>query len=254
MTVRRAVVALAVPAVVLGAACSGGDGQATLTLLAAASLTDAFADVAEAFEASRDDVALELSFDASSSLREQILEGAPADLFASADPVDVQRVVDAGLAATTPVVFASNRLELVVPEGNPAGVRRLADLARPDLLVGLCAPEVPCGRLARAALDRAGVVAAVDTEALDVRELLTQVGAGELDVGVAYRTDAIAGAEAVDGVLIDGPEATVTDLPIVVLAGAADDGDGGEAAEAFVAFVRSRRGQRILAEHGFGPP
>jgi molybdate transport system substrate-binding protein len=251
MTVRRAVVALAVPAVALVGACGGADGRTALTVLAAASLTDAVADLADAFEASRPDVVVEVSVGASSMLREQILEGAPADVFASADPADAARVVDGGAAEGAPVVVASNRLELVVPEGNPAGVVGLEDLARPDLLVGLCARPVPCGRLARAALDRAGVTPAVDSEALDVRELLTRVAARELDVAVTYRTDAVAAAGSVDGIALEAPGATETQLPIVVLDGA---GGGRDAARDFVAFVGSPAGQRILARHGFGPP
>jgi molybdate transport system substrate-binding protein len=180
-----------------------------------------------------------LSFAGSSSLRAQILDGAPADVFASASSTDMDAVTDRS------EVFATNTLQVVVPADNPGDVAGLADLADPGLLVGLCAPQVPCGRLSRAALAAAGVEVAPDTEEPDVRSLLTKVAAGELDAGVVYRTDVLAAGEAVRGIdLPIGIDATA-EYPIAAL-----DPRG----DAFVAFVLGDEGRAILAAHGFGPP
>jgi molybdate transport system substrate-binding protein len=237
-------------AVLATQACSADDGRATLTVLAAASLTDAFTDVARAFEAAHAGTEVDVDFGASSSLREQVLAGAPADVLASADPLDVEALADAGALAGRAEPFAANVLELAVPSGNPAGVTGLGDLARSELLVGLCAPQPPCGRLARQVLARAGVVASVDTEAPDVRALLTQVASGDLDVGVVYRTDVAARRGDVDGVPLVGRDEVTTRYPVAVL----DEADDEELAAAFVAFVLSGEGRAILTEHGFLPP
>lgn len=214
-------------------ACTSDDPE-TLDVFAASSLTDAFGDIEAAFEAEHDvDVVLNLA--ASSALREQILAGAPADVFASANQSNMDRVTDDSQ------VFATNRLQIVVPETNPGNVEGIDDLARDELLVGLCAVEVPCGELAIEALDLAGVTASVDTEEPDVRSLLAKVAAGELDVGIVYRTDVLSAGDAVRGIDLD----VAATYPIASLHA---DGD------AFVEFVRSEEGQAILAEHGFGPP
>ena len=216
------------------AAC-GADEQDTLDVFAASSLTDAFGAIETAFEADHDvDVVLNVA--ASSALREQILAGAPADVFASANRSNLDAVADGSQ------VFATNRLQLVVPAANPGGVDGIDDLARDDLLVGLCAVEVPCGELAHEALDLAGVTASVDTEEPDVRSLLAKVVAGELDVGIVYATDVRSAGDAVRGIDLD----VVASYPIAALT---DDED----AAAFVDFVLSEEGQAILAEHGFGP-
>jgi molybdate transport system substrate-binding protein len=231
-------------------ACSGDGGGATLTVLAAASLTDAFTDVARAFEEAHPGTDVALDFAASSALREQVLAGAPAHVFAAADRREVEALADAGALDGRPTPFATNVLELAVPEGNPGAVTGLADLGRPELLVGLCAPEVPCGRLAREVLARAGIDAAVDTEAPDVRALRTQVASGDLDVGVVYRTEVAAGRGDIEGVAL--PEAG--DLPARYPIAVLDDAEDEDLAAAFVAFVLSDAGQAVLADHGFLAP
>jgi molybdate transport system substrate-binding protein len=225
-----------VVAIVLLLAACGADDEETLDVFAASSLTDAFAAIETAFEDSHDvDVVLNLG--ASSALREQILAGAPADVFAAADQSNVDAV------AEDSEVFATNRLQIVVPSGNPGGVDGIDDLARDELLVGLCAEEVPCGALARQAVDDAGVTPVPDTEEPDVRSLLAKVAGGELDVGIVYRTDVLAAGDAVRGIDLD----VVATYPIAAL-------DDGATAAAFVDFVLSDEGQAILADHGFGPP
>ncbi|CAN5691340.1 molybdate ABC transporter substrate-binding protein [soil metagenome] len=269
MTAARVLVVAA--ALLLSApACSGGGGggddtrdtststtggaavstlEGTLTVLAAASLTDAFGALALLFELAHPGVIVELNFGPSSGLREQILNGAPADVFASADPSNMDQLVDAG-AAPAPEVFATNQLQIAVPPGNPAGVSGLADFADDDLLVGLCAEEVPCGRFAREALANAGVTPALDTNAPDVRALLTQIESGDLDAGLVYRTDVLAAGDTVEGIDLPADQNVTADYPIARLSEAADV----EVAEAFVAFVLSPDGRAILASFGFDEP
>lgn len=220
-----------------------------MVVFAAASLTDAFTALGNAFDDSGRRFGIEFNFAGSSSLREQILAGAPADVFASANPPNMSALVDAG-EASAPTNFAANRLQIAVPPGNPAGVTSLADLADEDRLVGLCAEEVPCGAFARQALERAAVVASVDTNEADVRALLTKIEAGELDVGIVYRSDVRAAGAAVVGIDIPTEINVVATYPIAVLTGSRHYRE----AEAFVAFVRSPEGQGILASFGFERP
>ncbi len=235
----------------LAAACGGGGGgtdDAEVLVFAAASLTDAFSDLESAFEAANPGVDVELNLAGSSRLREQILAGAPADVFAAADEATMAAVVDAGLAPA-PTVFAHNRLALAVPADNPAAITSLADLERPELLVGLCAVGVPCGDLARAGLAQAGIEASIDTEEPDVRSLLNKLAAGELDAGMVYTTDVLAAADVVSVPLPPSVD-VVAVYPIVAL----DDAPAGDLAQAFVAFVSSPDGLAILADHGFEAP
>ena len=230
-------------------ATSDPSSAGSITVFAAASLSDAFTEVADRFEAVDGDVSVELSFAGSSSLREQILGGAPADVFASADEADMDRLVEAG-EVESPEVFATNRLQIVVPAGNPAGVEGLEDLADPDLLIGLCAEEVPCGRLGRDALDAAGVTPAPDTDEPDVRALLTKVEAGELDAGLVYVTDVLAAGDAVEGIDLPAEGAVVASYPIA----ATTRSEHPEAVRAFIEFVLGAEGQAILERSGFERP
>lgn len=224
---------------------SGG----SITVFAAASLSDAFTEVADRFEEANEDVSVELSFAGSSSLREQILGGAPADVFASADEADMDRLVEAG-EVEPPEVFATNRLQIVVPAGNPAGVEGLDDFADPDLLIGLCAEEVPCGHLGREALGQAGVTPAPDTDEPDVRALLTKVEAGELDAGLVYVTDVVAAGDAVEGVDLPAEVDVVASYPIA----ATTRSEHPDAARRFIEFVLGAEGQAILERSGFERP
>jgi molybdate transport system substrate-binding protein len=222
----------------------------SITVFAAASLTDAFGEIADEFEAANPGVSVESNFGASSALREQILAGAPADVFASANLSNMDQVVEADAAAGDARTFATNRLEIVVPAGNPADVTGLAAFGDDDLLVGLCAAEVPCGDLGREALANAGVTPAVDTEEPDVRSLLTKVEAGELDAGLVYATDVLAAGDAVQGIEIPAADNVVAEYPVATLA----EGGAAEVADAFVAYVLSDAGQDILASYGFDSP
>jgi molybdate transport system substrate-binding protein len=249
------------PLLVLGA-CGGSEVETTTTpapssglegevlVSAAASLTDAFAEVETQFETANHGVDVVLNLGPSSGLREQILEGAPADVFASANTSNMDQVAEAGEVAGESQVFARNLLQIAVPSGNPAGVTGLEDFGRDELLIGLCAVGVPCGDFAREALANAGVTPSIDTNEADVRALLTKVELGELDAGITYVTDVASTGGAVDGVDIPEDANVVAEYPIAVLANAPNP----DAASAFVDFVLSDEGQEILDDFGFAAP
>jgi len=237
---RIAPVALAL----LLAAC-GSTSTEEIRVSAASSLTEAFGDIETAFEAANPGVDVVLNLGGSSALREQILGGAPVDVFASANPENM-RAVD-GMIDGAAVVFARNHLQLAVPSGNPGAARSLTDLERPELFVGLCAEPVPCGSLAHQVLDGAGIRADVDTFEPDVRSLVTKLEASELDAGLVYATDVLASDE-VSGV--GAPSPTGTDYEIAALGSATDPALAAD----FVAFVLSDEGQAILTTRGFATP
>lgn len=217
---------------------------------AAASLTDAFEAIKEAFEDENPEVTVLFNFGPSSGLRAQIIEGAPADVFASADRPNMEQVVDAGGVSGSARIFARNLLQIAVPAGNPAGITGLEDFARTDLLIGLCARDVPCGSFARRALEKAGVVPAVDTNETDVRALMSKIEADEVDAGITYVTDVISSEGRLEGIEIPHEYNVTADYPIAVLA----DAPNPQAAATFLAFVLSERGQQILQGYGFASP
>lgn len=220
--------------------------EGTITVFAAASLTDAFEEIGATFEQANPGAAVEFNFAASSALREQILAGAPADVFASANQSNMVAVADGGVVDGSPTTFALNRLEIAAPAGNPGGVTGLADFADSELLIGLCAAEVPCGEFGREALGLAGVEPSIDTNEPDVRSLLTKVEEGELDAGIVYHTDVVAAGERVEGIEIPAEHNVVADYPIAALRTSG-------AAAAFVAYVVSPGGAAILERYGFDP-
>jgi molybdate transport system substrate-binding protein len=223
--------------------------EGDITVFAAASLTDAFDEVGTAFEEANPDVNVEFNYGPSSGLREQILEGAPADVFASANTSNMDQVVE-GDAAESPESFVTNQLQIAVPAGNPGEVDGLDDFGDADLLIGLCAEDVPCGEFGREALANAGVTPEVDTNEADVRALLTKVESGDLDAGIVYVTDVLAAGDAVEGVEIPAEDNVTATYPIAALI----DSGNAEVAQAFVDFVLSDEGQEILASYGFDSP
>lgn len=244
--------AWALAVAVLSTACDGSSPTADQELLvsAAASLAGAFAEIESAFEAATPGVDVLLNLGGSSTLRAQILEGAPADVFASANISNMQLVSDAGEVDGEPEVFARNFLQIAVPPGNPGDVSGLEDFGREELLVGLCAEPVPCGEFARQALARAGVTPAIDTDEPDVRALLTKVELGELDAGITYVTDVTSSGGGVEGVDIPDDLNVTAEYPIAVIT----DAPYPDGARAFVAFVLSEAGRSILADYGFSSP
>ena len=242
--------ALAALLVVAGCGTAGTTGDGRITVFAAASLTETFTRLGEDFEAANPGVEVVFNFGGSSALAQQIAQGAPADVFASAAPANMAQVVDAGGTAAEPVTFARNRLEIAVPAGNPAGVTGLADFADADAKIALCAEQVPCGAAAKRAFEAAGVTARPDTVEQDVKAVLTKVRLGEVDAALVYRTDVESAAGEVEGIGFPEADRTVNDYPIAPLARARD----AAGARAFVDFVRSDRGRAVLAEAGFDAP
>jgi molybdate transport system substrate-binding protein len=230
--------------------CGDDRSQEQVTVSAAASLTDAFESVAAAFEEDNPGVDVVLNLAGSASLREQILGGAPVDVFASADMANMAQLVAAGATAGEPLVFARNQLQIAVPAGNPGRVTGIEDFADDALFLGLCAVGVPCGDFARQALAEAGVDPAIDTQEPDVRSLLTKIVEGELDAGIVYATDVMAAGSAVEGIDLPDEVNIAVDYPIAVLAGAPNP----VLAQEFVEFVRSPHGQALLTEYGFALP
>lgn len=215
-----------------------------VTVYAAASLAGAFDEIAEAFTTEHPGVQVVPVYDGSSTLVTQILEGAPADVFASADEANMTKAAD---AAVDPTLFTSNTLVIAVPAANPGGVETLADLA--EVTTVLCAPEVPCGAASASLLEGAGVAVDAVSFEQNVTAVLTKVEAGEADAGLVYATDVI-GDDDVEVIVPDSAADVVNRYPITALAEARNP----DAASAFVAFVLSDAGQSILAAHGFGAP
>ena len=220
-----------------------------LTIYAAASLKQAFDELSTVFEARHPSLeVLPVVYDGSSTLATQLIEGAPADLFASADEATMQRTVDAG-ATADPRLFATNTLVVATPVGNPGEVEDLTDLADDSVTVVLCAPEVPCGAASRTLLESAGVPVSPASWEQSVTAVLTKVSAGEADAGLVYATD-VRGRSDVASFAPAGAADVVNRYPIAALT----DAENPEAAAAFVEFVLSADGQAVLAGLGFGSP
>lgn len=232
-----------------GSADPGVELTGELRIFAAASLRAAFDALATRFEQRHPSLeVLPISYDGSSTLATQLIEGAPADVFAAADEATMSRVAAAGVA-TEPVTFASNTLVIAVPRGNPGGVKTIEDLADPALSVVLCAPEVPCGAASVTLLADNGVTVTPASLEQNVTAVLTKVATGEADAGLVYATD-VRGDDAVAAVAAAGSERVVNRYPIAAL----EEATNPAAAAAFVAFVASEDGRAVLAERGFGAP
>ena len=246
-------VAAALAAVVVLTACTGGRDQASngseILVSAAASLTDAFTEIEATFEDQNPGVDVLLNLAGSATLSSQIIEGAPADVFASASVTNMIPVVEGGRASTKPAVFALNDMQIAVPLGNPGNVSGLDDFSNEALLLGLCAEGVPCGDLARDVLATAGVDASLDTNEPNVRALLTKIELAELDAGIVYTTD-VRASVTVEGIEIPPQFNTSTGYSIVALS----DAGNPEGAATFVTFVQSAEGREILARYGFSTP
>ena len=222
-----------------------------LTVYAAASLTVAFDELATRFEELHPGLdVMPIVYDGSSTLAAQLVEGAPADVFASADETTMATVADAGLLAAPAQLFASNTLVIALPPGNPADVTGLDDLARPEVSVVLCAVDVPCGSAAQRLLAAAGLRVTPVSEEQNVAGVLTKIKADEADAGLVYATDVAAAGTAVASIVPAGAADVVNHYPLAALADAANP----TAAAAFVSFTLGPHGQAVLADHGFQAP
>lgn len=251
MTKRFAVMTAAVLAATILSGCGGQQTtRPQLTVYAAASLTTSFTELADAFAETHPQIdVLPLVFDGSSTLATQLIAGAPADVFASADLRTMDRVEQAGLLAGQARVFATNTLQIAVAPGNPLGISELSDLADPALDVIYCAPEVPCGAAAHTLLESAGIRIVADSEEQNVTAVATKVRLGEADAGIVYATDIRSAQGELDGVTIPGAELATNHYAIGTLSA----GDTAAANE-FLDWVLSQEGQTILASYGFGQP
>ena len=247
------------------AACQPRSAAApqTLTIFAAASLTGAFEELAGQFEAGHPGVDVVLNFAGSNQLAQQLALGAPADIFASANPQQMQVVLDAGrVASGAPQDFAGNRLVVIYPAGNPGGLQALPDLATPGMRLVLAAPAVPVGQYTLDFLDKASqasefpagykdqVLANVVSYEENVRSVLGKVALGEADAGVVYTSD-IQGSDAAEIGRLEIPDAfnTVATYPIAPLTDSAQP----VLAESFISLVLSSEGQAVLETYGFLP-
>lgn len=229
---------------------STGSDDATLTVFAAASLTEPFAEIGTRFEAEHTGVTVEFAFAGSADLAAQLQQGAPGDVFASADTPTMTTVAADDLLEGDAASFATNVLRIATPPDDPAGVASLADLARDDVTVVLCAPEVPCGAAAQQVQDAAGVQIRPASEESSVTDVLTKVTSGEADAGLVYVTDIARAGDAVRGVAFPEADAAVNTYPIASLAGSANP----DLARDFVEFVTGSPGREVLADAGFGSP
>lgn len=240
-------------------ACGASDTPHTLTVYAAASLTDAFAEIARAFEAETPGVTVILNFGGSQNLRTQIEQGAPADVFASANLKEMDALVAQDfVAAEAPQMFLTNRLVVILPKDNPAGIKSLEDLGDPGLKLVLAAEEVPAGRYARQILGSLNALYGADyadrvlanlvSNEDNIRQAVTKVQLGEADASIVYLSDAVAAPELLR-ITIPAEVNVIAEYPIAPLVESANP----ELAETFIAYVLSPAGQASLEKWGFTP-
>jgi molybdate transport system substrate-binding protein len=234
------------------APASSPEGSASggaIAVLAAASLTEAFTQIGKDFEAVNPGSTVTFSFGSSATLATQIVQGAPADVFAAASPATMKTVTIAG-AANSPTDFASNTLEIAVVKGNPRNITGLQDFADESKRIALCAPQVPCGAAAVKAFAAAKIVPKPDTLEQDVKAALQKVASDEVDAAMVYKTDVIAAGEEVDGIAFPEAQQAINTYPIATL----KESKNPALATAFVDYVVSPEGQAVLAEAGFAKP
>lgn len=231
-------------------AVGGGQAANTLTVFAAASLKAPFTALAKDFEASHPGTKVALSFAGSADLATQLDQGAPADVFASADVKNMNKVAGAGLVDGTPANFASNVLEIAVPPSNPAKIGSFADLARPGVKVVMCAAQVPCGAAAKSIEGKSGVRLTPVSEESSVTDVLGKVTSGEADAGLVYVTDVRAAGTKVTGIPFPESASAVNRYPIAGV----KTSKGKDLAAAFIALVTGTQGRQVLADAGFGKP
>jgi molybdate transport system substrate-binding protein len=235
------------PAASAGSSTAALSGQ--ITVFAAASLTGSFTTIGKQFEAAHPGTKVVFSFGPSSGLATQIIQGAPADVFASASPKNMAQVATAKAAATS-TNFAKNQMEIAVPPANPAKITQLSDLSKPKIKVVLCAAAVPCGATARAVFTNAKLTVKPVSNEVDVKSTLAKVQLGEADAGVVYVTDVLAAGSKVKGIEIPAGVNAWTEYPIAPLTASKN----APLAQAFVDYVLSSDGATQLAAAGFEKP
>jgi molybdate transport system substrate-binding protein len=228
---------------------SGPSGQ-TLTVFAAASLKTTFTELGTEFERSHAGTEVTFSFGGSSDLVTQLQQGAPADVFASADTTNMDKATGDDLVQGDPLNFASNTLEIAVPPDNPAEITSFVDLSKPGVKLVVCAPQVPCGTATQKVETATGIQLKPVSEENSVTDVLNKVTSGEADAGVVYKTDVKGAEDKVMGVPFPEASEVVNVYPIAVLAGS----ENADLAQQFVDLVTSDQGQQVLADAGFAKP
>jgi molybdate transport system substrate-binding protein len=260
-TVRRGIGVGLVAVAIAGLGLVGGTGLAgaqktkkvtgTITVSAAASTTEAFTKMSADFQKRNPGATVMFNFGSSGTLARQVEGGAPADVFASADGANMQKLVTGGEVTAEPTVFAANLLTIVVKPGNPSKVKSLADLAELDV-VSLCGETVPCGKYADQILTGADVTIdpAKVTRGADVKATLAAVTTGDADAAIVYVTDAEAAGETLATVAVPTWQNAYAVYPIAPIAASSNQ----DLAEAWIAYTVSTAGQRTLQSFGFLPP
>ncbi len=260
MSRHRYTVFTAVLGTAVVAGCGGGaqpssgaggqPGEGTLTVSAAASLTKVFGELEKRFETDNPGVDVVLNLGSSSTLAEQIVHGAPVDVFAAASPATMKTVADAGLAGAEQPVFTTNKLQIAVAAGNPKGVTGFADLNKPGVITVVCAPQVPCGAATEKVEKASGIALRPASREPDVKSVVNKVTSGNADAGVVYLTDVLDNDAKVDGVSFPEADNAINDYPVTALKNAPH----AALAAKFVELVRGEDGRRALEAAGFGTP
>jgi len=232
------------------ASSSADDVTGTVTVFAASSLTEVFGTLGKELEKEHPGLTVTFNFAGSQALSAQLVQGAPADVFASADQAQMDVVTKAGLQAAKPTVFARNELEIAVPKGNPGKVSGLEDFANPQLTLAICAATVPCGAAAKRLFAATAVGVQPDSEEQDVKAALTKVRLGEVDAALVYTTDVKSAGSDVEGITVPEAAKAVTDYPMTALKSAPNPAG----ARAFEQLVESSAGRHALTAAGFQDP
>ncbi|KQY08209.1 molybdate-binding protein [Mycobacterium sp. Root135] len=249
-----AVAALSAATLIAGCASSKTDTPASstddITVFAAASLKSTFTELGEQFQKDNAGTKVTFSFAGSSDLVTQLTQGAPADVFASADEKNMTKATDAGIVSGQPVDFATNTLTIVTPPGNPKGIKTFADLAKPGTQVVVCAPQVPCGSATEKVEKATGVALAPVSEESAVTDVLGKITSGQADAGLVYVTDAAGAGDKVTSVPFPESSGAVNTYPIALL----KDSKNTAAAQKFIDLVTGPEGQKVLGAAGFAAP
>ena len=229
---------------------TGDSISGSLTVSAASSLQGAFTDIQGAFIKAHPGVNVTINFGASSTLAQQLIAGAPVDVFASADEATMTKVSDANLLNGQSQIFATNSLEIIIRKGNPSRITSVSDLSKSGVVYVTCAPEVPIGKYSAQVLQKAGVTVKPASLEPDVKGIVAKVTAGEADAGIVYSTDVLATKGATEGVVLPNDINVTASYPIAALS----TSHNLSAAQAWIAFIAGPEGQSILKSYGFGSP
>lgn len=249
---RRVLIVALVPLIFLAACASSSESQEQITLnvYAASSLATPFAYAGLAYEKEHPDVKVQFNLGASSDLARFVQEGAPADVFASADITNMNKVESQDLLDSQSFIFATTYLEIIVEKGNPLNISSLQDLADPDLIFVTSNPEVPIGKYTAEVLEKADVTVTPDSFESNVKGIMLKVARGEADAGIVYHSEVIASDGQVEGVKIPTEFNIVAEFPIGIVKNSANKKE----AQRFIDYLLSPEGQSLLTQYGFQTP